>query len=191
MKLGLKRAETDYGVFYTHIGQDIILLAIHVDDCVLTGSNLALLTEFKQKIGVIYKLTDMGPISWLLGIKVTLDHKSHTLSLSQTSYIESIIRHFNFDDLKLISTPLDPTMQFSRNQCPQMIAEIARMKNIPYRKSIGSLMYAAIGMHPDITFTVSTLAQFQDNPVSLSKRHERVSTNIWGRGKNLWPAGFF
>jgi hypothetical protein len=99
MKLGLKRAETDYGIFYTHIGQDIILLAIHVDDCVLTGSNLALLTEFKQKISAIYKLTDMGPISWLLGIKVTHDRKSRTLSLSQTSYIKSIIYHFNFDDL--------------------------------------------------------------------------------------------
>jgi hypothetical protein len=163
MKLGLKRAETDYGVFYTHIRQDIILLAIHVNDCVLTGSNLALLTEFKQKISTIYKLTDMGPISWLLGIKVTRDRKSRTLSLSQTSYI-FIIRHFNFDDLKPISTPLDLTMQFSRNQCPQMIAKIACMKNIPYRESIGSLMYAAISTHPDIAFTVSTLAQFQDNP---------------------------
>jgi hypothetical protein len=160
----LKRAETDYGIFYTHIGQDIILLTIHIDDCVLTGSNLALLTEFKQKISSIYKLTDMGPISWLLGIKVTHDCKSCTLSLSQTSYIESIVHCFNFDNLKLISTLLDPTMQFSRNQCPQTIAEITHMKNIPYHESIGSLMYAAIGMHLDIAFMVSTLAQFQDNP---------------------------
>jgi hypothetical protein len=159
MKLELKRAKTDYGIFYTHIRQDIILLVIHINDCVLTGSNLAL-----QKISTIYKLTDMGPISWLLGIKVTCNHKSRAISLSQTSYIESIVCHFNFDDLKLISTPLDPTMQFSRNQCPQMITKIARMKNIPYRESIGSLMYAAIGTRPDIVFTVSTLAQFQDNP---------------------------
>jgi hypothetical protein len=71
MKLGLKRAETDFSVFYTHIGGDIILLAIHIDDCVLTGSIVALLTEFKQKVSAIYKPTDLGPISWLLGIKVT------------------------------------------------------------------------------------------------------------------------
>jgi hypothetical protein len=38
------------------------------------------------------------------------------------------------------------------------------MKNIPYHQSIGSLMCAAIGTHLDIAFTVSTLAQFQDNP---------------------------
>src|ERR1700675_1041395 len=57
-KLGLRRAEADYGVFYVHIGEDIILLAIHVDDCVLTGNKVALLTEFKEKIGTIYQLTD-------------------------------------------------------------------------------------------------------------------------------------
>jgi hypothetical protein len=163
-KLGLKRAEADFGVFYAHIGGDIILLAIHVNDCVLTGSNVALLTEFKQKVSAIYKLTDLGPISWLLGIKVTRDHPTKTLHLSQTSYIESIVCRFNFDDLKPVSTPLDPTMQFTKSQCPQTISDIVRMKNIPYREGIGSLMYASVGTWPDIAFAVSTLAQFSENP---------------------------
>jgi hypothetical protein len=83
-KLALKRAEANFGVFHVHIGGDIILLTIYVDDCVLTGSNVGLLTEFKQKVGTIYKLTDLGPISWLLGIKVTRDRPTKTLHLSQT-----------------------------------------------------------------------------------------------------------
>jgi hypothetical protein len=144
-KLGLKRAEADFGVFYAHIGGDIILLVIHVDDCVLTGSNVALLTKFKQKVGATHKLTDLGPISWLLGIKVTRDRPTKTLHLSQTSYVESIVRRFNLDNLKPVSTPLDPTMQFTKSQCPQTISDIARMKNIPYREGIGSLMYASVG----------------------------------------------
>jgi hypothetical protein len=37
------------------------------------------------------------------------------------------------------------------------------MKNIPYCKEIGSLMYAVIGMYPDIAFMVSTLVQFPNN----------------------------
>jgi hypothetical protein len=163
-KLGLKRAEADCGVFYAHIGGDIILLAIHVNDCVLTGNSVALLTKLKQKVGAIYKLTDLGPISWLLGIKVTRDHPTNTLHLSQTSYIESIVRCFNFDDLKPVSTPLDSTMQFTKSQCPQTISDIVRMKNIPYCKGIGSLMYASVGMCPDIAFAVSNLAQFSENP---------------------------
>ena len=38
------------------------------------------------------------------------------------------------------------------------------MKNIPYCEGVGSLMYASVGMHPDIAFAVSTLAQFSENP---------------------------
>jgi hypothetical protein len=38
------------------------------------------------------------------------------------------------------------------------------MKNIPYRETIRSLMYAALGTRPDIAFTVSFLSQFMQNP---------------------------
>jgi hypothetical protein len=38
------------------------------------------------------------------------------------------------------------------------------MKNIPYHEGVGSLIYGAVGMHPNIMFAVSALAQFSENP---------------------------
>ena len=38
------------------------------------------------------------------------------------------------------------------------------MCKIPYCKAIGSLMYVTIATCPDITFAISTLLQFLDNP---------------------------
>ncbi len=38
------------------------------------------------------------------------------------------------------------------------------MCKVLYREVIGSLMYAAITTRPDITFTVSILSQFLENP---------------------------
>jgi hypothetical protein len=38
------------------------------------------------------------------------------------------------------------------------------MKSVPYREAVGSLMYASMGTRPDITFAVSTVAQFLENP---------------------------
>jgi hypothetical protein len=38
------------------------------------------------------------------------------------------------------------------------------MRKVPYQEAIGSLMYTAIATHPNITFAVSTLSQFLDNP---------------------------
>jgi hypothetical protein len=70
--LGMKRAEADWGVFFKHIGTDILVLASHVDDCTLTGSNSHLITQFKSDIAARFKLTDLGPIASLLGMKITL-----------------------------------------------------------------------------------------------------------------------
>jgi hypothetical protein len=38
------------------------------------------------------------------------------------------------------------------------------MQKIPYREVIGSLMYAAIGTRPDITYAVTALSQYLQNP---------------------------
>ena len=48
--LKLTRAESDWGVFYLHTGRDILLLASHVNDCMLTGSSPSLIKAFKDEI---------------------------------------------------------------------------------------------------------------------------------------------
>jgi hypothetical protein len=109
-------------------------------------------------------MTDLGPTSWVLGIKITRDFDKRTLGLSQTSYINSILERFNFTDLKPVSTPMDPTLCYSKTQCLETLEEKAQMKNIPYREAIGVLMYCAIATRPDISFAVALLSQFLENP---------------------------
>lgn len=138
----------------------MVILAIHVDNCTITGSNKTLLDKTKAKLNAQYKLTDLGPISWLLGIKVTQNHENRTITLSQQSYIKSILARFNFTDLKPLSVPMEPGATFSKEQCPTSAEEIAKMRQIPYQEAIGSLMYAAVGTQPDIVFAVSILSQF-------------------------------
>jgi hypothetical protein len=111
-----------------------------------------------------YRLTDLGPCKWLLGIKVDRNLENGTIALSQHAYIDSIITRFNFDDLKPSSTPMDPSSPLTNSQSPKMLADIAKMKNVPYREAVGSLMYAAMGTRPDIAFATSTVAQFLENP---------------------------
>ena len=71
--LGLKCAHSDWGIFYAHIRQDILILASHVDDCTVTESLHELIKLFKDEVGSRYKITDLGPVSWLLGMKVIRD----------------------------------------------------------------------------------------------------------------------
>lgn len=42
--------------------------------------------------------------------------------------------------------------------------------DVPYRQLIGSLMYLAVGTRADISFVVSALSQFLENPSELHWR---------------------
>ena len=166
-ELGLTRCEVDPGIFYGVVDGETIILAVHVNDCILAGSSEAILDEFRTELDKRLKLTDLGSLSWLLGIKVTRDIEEHTLSLSQEFYIDSILHRFNFEDQKPVATPIDPTIQYTKAQCPTTLADISHMKNIPYRAAVGSLMYAATGTRPDIAFAIQNLSRFSENPAQV------------------------
>ena len=132
--LGFHVSSADPGVFTAHIGTELLILAVHVDKCILTGSSAALIEEYKQKLNDHYALTDLGPVNYLLGIKITRDRFNRTISLSQSQYIKAILARFN--------SP----------------SEVDYMRKVPYHEAVGSLMYAFVATHPDITFAVSTLS---------------------------------
>ena len=164
IELGFTRSESDPAVFYWHKGNDRMVIVVHVDDCTIVGNSQELIDDCKHKINAKYAMTDLGPTSWVLGIKITRNLDERTLGLSQTAYIDSILRRFNFTNLKPVSTPMDPTIRYSKTQCPETLEEKARMKNIPYREAIGALMYCAVATRPDISFAVALLSQFLENP---------------------------
>ena len=162
--LGFSVSSADPGVFHAHVEDHRIIIAVHVDDCAITSSSGELLQSFKKKINERHSITDLGPIHWLLGIKVTRDQNARTISLSQQSYIDTIIRRFNLQDAKAIPTPIVPGISYSTQDGPTNETEAARMDKTPYREAIGSLMYAAVATRPDISFAVSMLSQFLENP---------------------------
>ena len=131
-ELGLKCAHADWGIFYSRIGHDILVLASHVDNCTVTGSSPELIRSFKAEIGLCYKITDLGPISWLLGMKVAHDRAARTILLSQQTYIEAILTKYNLTNCKPASVPMDPGLKLLREQSPQSAEEIGHMKSVPY-----------------------------------------------------------
>ena len=157
-------SDADPGVFSAHHEGHTTILAIHVDDCLITGSSPELIADYKRKLNDCFSLTDLGPVHWLLGIKITRDREARTISLSQTSYIDAILSRFSLSDAKPVATPITPGTVLSKTDSPSDDTEMARMKKTPYREAIGSLMYAAVATCPDITFAVSALSQFLENP---------------------------
>lgn len=67
--LGFIHMEADWGVFIANIAEHILILALHVDNCMITGSSSDLIKTFKDKIRIHFWITNLESISWLLGIR--------------------------------------------------------------------------------------------------------------------------
>jgi len=164
IEVGFTRSMADPAVFYARVGADVVVLAIHVDDTMITGNSVKLLNEFQRRIGGKFQITDLGSISWLLGLAIKRDRTGRTLYMSQQSYIESVIRRFHLEDAKPLTIPIDLNVLLSKDQCPSTDEAKKAMRNVPYREAVGALNWIAVGSRPDIAFVVGQLAQFLENP---------------------------
>ena len=119
---------------------------------------------------------ELGPVQWLLGIKVTRNREARTISLSQEGYIASILERFSLQDAKAVDTPMLSSVSYSKWDSLANDMESERMARVPYQEAIGSLMYTSVATRPDITFAVSTLSQFLDN---LGEAHREAVKRVY------------
>ena len=59
---------------------------------------------------------------------------------------------------------MDPSIRLTSEQSPSSTVEHTIMCDKPYCEAVGALNWAALTAHPNITFTVATVARFTANP---------------------------
>ena len=162
--LGFKLCEVNQAIFIKQDNKTVIIIIVHVDDCTITTSSLFLIIKLKVQIRKHIEITDLSELHWLLGIEVMQNHEECTITLSQHSYLESITHCFGFNELKPISTLMEPHTKLTNAQSPSTGTKYTAMQHIPYYEAISSLMYAALGTHPNISYAISTILCFCSNP---------------------------
>jgi hypothetical protein len=136
------------------------IILVYINDMAAFASSLKLLINFKVQIATEYKFSDMGEISHFLGLHITQDHEARTVTINQLHYINKMLKHFNMQTTILKNTLLPHTTKLVMSESPQSNPSMQRY----YQSMVGSLMYAMLGSHPDICFSVNKLSQFGSNP---------------------------
>ena len=85
--LGYKRLESDRSVYVYAKDSVLVIIPIFIDDITLAGNSQSAIQKIIKNLQSHFKLRDLGPTSFLLGIKVTRDLDHHSIALSQTQYI--------------------------------------------------------------------------------------------------------
>ena len=85
------------------------------------------------------------------------------LWISQEKYIEKVLKKFNMNNAKPMSSPLPVHMKLSFEQCPTTDEDKKTMKNVPYSSAVGSLMYSMVCTRPDIAHAVGAVSRLMSN----------------------------
>nr|CAH65753.1 OSIGBa0123D13.2 [Oryza sativa] len=147
--------EADKCVYYCHGGGKEVIMCLYVDDILIFGTNLEVINEIKSFLSQNFDTKDLGVADVILNIE--LIRGENGITLLQSHYVEKILNHFGYIDSKPSPTPYDPSLLLRKNK------RIAR-NQLEYSQIIGSLMYLASAIRPDISFAVSKLSRFTSNP---------------------------
>ena len=109
-------------------------------------------------------MTDLGEAAYILGIKIYRDRTKRVLGVSQSTYVDKVLRRFSMQESKKGFLPMRHGIKLSKTQCLVTPDELKRMKGIPYASAIGSIMYAMICTRPDVSFALSCTNRYQASP---------------------------
>jgi hypothetical protein len=159
LSLGFKQSSADPNLYV----KDGVLLLLYVDDILIISTSddspsspaNQVITALKTK----YKMSDLGEARRFLGLEINRDENG--ISLSQETYIDTMIKRFGMEDSRNVSNPLDPNVRLENDECEDNPAD-----RMLYLSLIGSLMYAALGSRPDISFAVRSLSRYNSAPLA-------------------------
>ena len=145
-------------------GSKIVFLILYVDDILIFGNDIPMMSSVKLWLSTTFSMKDLGEATYILGIRIYRDRAKKMIGLSQSLYIEKVLKRFSMLDSKRGLLPFRHGIHLSKSMSPQTDEERLKMSRVPYASAVGSLMYAMLCTRPDIAYAVSVTSRYQSNP---------------------------
>ena len=89
-------------------------------------------------------MKDLGEASFILEMKIYRDRSKRLLGLSQSTYIDTVLKRFSMDNFKKGYLLKGQEISLSKSDCPTTPQEKEHMSRISYASTVGSIMYTMI-----------------------------------------------
>jgi hypothetical protein len=155
--LGFERSESEHAVYHRGNGDQLLLVGVYVDDLIITGASQEEVAKFKQEMTKLFRMTDLGILSFYLGIEV--QQQGGQITLRQTSYAKKLLQRAGMEDCNPCAVPMEARLKLKKDGDGKVVDATN------YRSIVGSLRYL-VHTRPDITFAVGYLSRFMEKPTS-------------------------
>ncbi|KAG8479389.1 hypothetical protein CXB51_029761 [Gossypium anomalum] len=128
-----------------------LVVSLYVDDLLVTRGDKVDLAEFKTKMKQMFEMTDLGLMTYFLGMEVSQTQGG--IFLKQESFALKVLTKFSMLNCKPTPTPVVAGLKLSSHEGHEEVCETT------YRSLIGCLLYLT-ATRLDIMFAVSLLSRF-------------------------------
>src|SRR5437868_14332198 len=92
--MGYKQCNSDHTVFYYHSGGRVTILAVYVDDMIITGNDPINISQLKKNLSKEFKVKDLSQLQYFLGIEIARSPKG--IVLSQHKYVLDLLKETRY-----------------------------------------------------------------------------------------------
>ena len=110
-------------VYKRHQDKVVIFLVLYVDDILLIGNDVGVMSLVKIWLSGQFDIKNLGEASYILGIKLCRDRKNRILGLSQAGYIDKVLERLSIQNSKRGLLPFRHGLHFSDDQRPKTLEE--------------------------------------------------------------------
>lgn len=111
--------------------KNLAIFSLYVDDILLIENCPNMIDKTKSLSVSKFEMKVMGATTYILGIRVSRDRNSRLLYFDHETYLENLIKRFEMDKSKPLSTPVSTGQNLSKKMCHQDEIEIEKNENSP------------------------------------------------------------
>ncbi|XP_020253973.1 uncharacterized protein LOC109831045 [Asparagus officinalis] len=137
--------------------QKLFVIGVYVDDLIVTGTSAREIRQFKQQMMRELEMSDLGHLSYYLGIEV--EQRNHCISLKQASYSKKILELAGMSDCNPTKCPMEPKLELRKEEGGEPV------NPTEYMRLIGSLRYL-LHTRPDLAYVVGMVSRYMERPQS-------------------------
>lgn len=116
LHMGFKKSNQDYSLFIKADHTSLTLVAVYVDNIIVTGNNVTEITALKTHLHATFSIKDLGQLGFFLGIEVT--PLPNGIALTQNKFTQELLHSCDVQTLKNVVTPLPINTKLYKDSSP-------------------------------------------------------------------------
>ncbi|KAK8694851.1 hypothetical protein V6N13_072395 [Hibiscus sabdariffa] len=117
-EFGFIRNEDEPCVYKKFSGSIVSFLILYVDDILIRGNDIPTLQSIKTWLSSCFSMKDLGEAAYILEVIIYRDRSRRFLGLSQSTYIDKVLKRFSMEESKRGFLPMRHGISLSKEMCP-------------------------------------------------------------------------